>query len=272
MYYKKYIRNVLTDERVNIKMYIQLVLHKRERKRGMKKAIGYIRVSTSEQATEGISLENQKEKIQAYCELHDFSLTGIIEDAGKSGKNLNRDGIQELMTAIRKKSVNAVVVYRLDRLSRKVIDTLHIIEAIEKSGVTFHSLNEKIDTGTAMGRFFLNITASLAQMERDLISERTRDALQMKIAKNERAGQIPYGWRLSENKITLIENRTEQDAIRLIKRLSDKGHSFRSICTKLEREGHRPQGNNWHPQTIKNILKRVGTVNHRAVLDGRPLN
>jgi len=223
----------------------------------MKKAIGYVRVSTSEQATEGISLDNQKAKIKAYCALNDLELPEIIEDAGKSGKNLNRDGIQELMEAVKKRSIEAVIVYKLDRLSRKVVDTLSLIETIEKSGMVFHSLNEKIDTGTAMGRFFLNITASLAQMERDLISERTKDALQMKIANNERAGQIPYGWRLSPDGYTLIEHKNEQAAIRLIKRLNDKGCSFRSICGELEREGYKPQGQYWHPQTVKNILKKA---------------
>ncbi len=99
------------------------------------------------------------------------------------------------MGKVKGKSIDAVVVYKLDRLSRKVIDTLTLIDTIEKAGVTFHSLNEKIDTSTAMGRFFLNITESLAQMERDLISERTKDALQMKTANNERAGQIPFNRR-----------------------------------------------------------------------------
>ena len=120
----------------------------------MKKAIGYTRVSTSEQAIEGVSLDNQKAKIQSYCEFNDLELVEIIVDAGKSGKDLKREGIQALIGRIRDKSVDAVVVYKLDRLSRKVIDTITLIEAFEKSGITFHSLNEKIDTGTAMGGFF----------------------------------------------------------------------------------------------------------------------
>ena len=223
----------------------------------MNKAIGYIRVSTTEQVIEGISLVNQRAKIQAYCKLHDLELIRIIEDAGKSGKDMNRDGVQELLNMVKKKSIDAVIVYKLDRLSRKVIDTLTVIENIEKNGITFHSLNERIDTGSAMGRFFLNITASLAQMERDLISERTRDALQMKIANNERAGQIPYGWRLSEDQNTLITHRREQKAIQMIKRLHGKGYSYRAICRELDNMGHKPTGKQWHPQTIKNILKKV---------------
>src|ERR1035437_2165498 len=81
-------------------------------KRGMKmkKAVGYIRVSTSEQALEGISLDNQKAKIKAYCQLNDIELVSIIEDAGKSGKNMHREGIQELLPIIRSKSVDTLIV------------------------------------------------------------------------------------------------------------------------------------------------------------------
>jgi site-specific DNA recombinase len=145
------------------------------------KTIGYIRVSTDEQAREGISLDNQRAKIGAYCKLHGLELAGIIEDEGKSAKDLNREGMKAIIGLIQKRGFEAVVVYKLDRLSRKVLDTLTLIELMEKQGVAFHSISEKIDTRTAMGRFFLNIMASLAQMERDLISERTRDALRHKI-------------------------------------------------------------------------------------------
>lgn len=223
----------------------------------MKKAVGYVRVSTSEQVLEGISLDNQKAKIKGYCDLNDLELLEIIEDAGKSGKNLSRDGIDTILWKIKKKEIDAVVVYKLDRLSRNVIDTLTLIETIEKAGITFHSLNEKIDTSTAMGRFFLNITASLAQMERDLISERTKDALQMKIANNERAGQVPFGWRLAKDGNTLIPHEGEQEVIKAITRLRSQGLSYRAICEALYRAGYIPQGKYWHPQTVKNILKKA---------------
>ncbi len=142
------------------------------------KTIGYIRVSTDEQAREGISLESQKAKITAYCELNDLELVGIIEDAGKSGKDLNREGIQSLITEIKARRIDAVVVYKLDRLSRRVRDTLSLMDIIEKKNIAFHSITERIDTKSAMGKFFLNIMASMNQWERDTISERTKDALQ----------------------------------------------------------------------------------------------
>ena len=83
------------------------------------------------------------------------------------------------------------------------------MDAIDKKCIAFHSITEKIDTKTATGRFFLNIVASMAQWERDTITERTKDALRLKIVKHERAGQIPYGWKLAQDEKTLLENHKE---------------------------------------------------------------
>lgn len=221
------------------------------------KAIGYVRVSTEEQAREGISLDNQKAKIEAYCELNDLELVETIEDAGKSGKDLNREGIQSLLARIKARQIDAVVVYKLDRLSRRVKDTLTLMDLIEKKSVAFHSITEKIDTKSAMGKFFLNIMASMNQWERDTISERTRDALHHKIERNERAGQIPYGWTLAKDGKTLMENPLEQEAIGLIRDLYKKGYNYSAICRELTKEGYGPIGKQWHAQSVKNIIKRA---------------
>jgi site-specific DNA recombinase len=221
------------------------------------KTIGYVRVSTDEQAREGISLEAQKTKIAAYCELNDLELIEIIEDAGKSGKDLNREGIQSLICEVKAHRIDAVVVYKLDRLSRRVRDTLSLMDLIEKKNIAFHSITERIDTKSAMGKFFLNIMASMNQWERDTISERTRDALHHKIDKGERAGQIPYGWILASDGKALLLNKKEQKAISLICNLHDKGYSYRAICRELEAEHYEPIGASWHHQTIKNILRKA---------------
>ena len=218
--------------------------------------IGYIRVSTNEQATEGLSLTNQIEKIKTYCNLNDLQLMKVISDAGKSGKNLNREGLQELLEDIKHSDIKGVIVYKLDRLSRKVLDTLSLIEKFESSKVAFHSVTEKINTSSATGRFLLNITASHIQLERDLISERTKDVLQMKIKNNERAGQIPYGWQLDQTSNKLIENTKEQETIKIIKKLNNKNISLRKICYELETLKINPNGKKWYPQTIKNILNK----------------
>lgn len=199
------------------------------------KAIGYIRVSTDEQAREGISLENQRVKIETYCALNDLELVEIIEDAAKSGKDMNREGVTRLVDLVRSRRIDAVVVYKLDRLSRRVKDTLTIMDAIDKKNIAFHSIMEKIDTETATGRFFLNIVASMAQWERDTIAERTKDALRLKIVKHERAGQVPYGWTLMDDGKTLLQKEDEQNVVTLVHNLNEKGYSLRAICRELEK-------------------------------------
>jgi len=221
------------------------------------KAIGYVRVSTEEQAREGISLDSQKAKIAAYCELNDLTLVEIIEDAGKSGKDLNREGVQYLLESIKSHQIDSVVVYKLDRLSRRVRDTLAVMDLIEKKSVAFHSITERIDTKSAMGKFFLNIMASMNQWERDTISERTRDALRHKIDKGERPGQIAYGWVLDADGKTLVENPREQEAIRLINDLHVKGYNYSAICRELTKEEYPPIGKQWYAQSVKNIIKRA---------------
>ena len=161
------------------------------------------------------------------------------------------------MQEVQGRDIDAVIVYKLDRLSRRVLDTLNLIDLMKKHKVVFHSITDNIDTKTAMGKFFLNIMASLAQMERDLISERTKDALRHKISRNERAGQIPYGWELANDGKALLAKADEQEAIRLIRDRKDKGFGYRAICRELDGYGYRPVGRMWHPQTIKNILHKA---------------
>ena len=168
------------------------------------KAVGYIRVSTSEQANEGISLDNQRHKIKTYAELKDFNLIEIIADEGRSGKNLKREGVQKLIRLVTSKKVDAVIVYKLDRLTRSTKDLLYLIEDVFiKSGITFCSLSESIDTTTAQGKFFLTITGAMNQMTRDQISENTQDALKELIRQKRRLGSpdmTPYGFKQTKRK------------------------------------------------------------------------
>ena len=221
-------------------------------------AIGYVRVSTEDQAKEGVSLDNQKTKIEAYCQLKDLELREIIEDAGISAKNLRRPGVQKVLKLARRKEIDAVVVYKLDRIFRSTIDALETTKAFDKWGVSFHSIQETLDTRSAMGRFFFTLTAALAEMERRLIGERTKAALAHKKSRNEKTGgDIPYGYDLTPTGI-LIKNDAEQRVIRIIRRLHGEGFSLRGICAELEREGHRTKRGNavWHPQSVAHIIKR----------------
>ena len=222
-------------------------------------AIGYIRVSTEDQVKEGVSLDNQKAKIEAYCQLKDLELSEIVEDAGISAKNLNRAGVKKVLEMARKKTIDAVVVYKLDRMFRSTVDALETTKMFDRWGISFHSIHETLDTKSAMGRFFFTLIAALAEMERRIIGERTKAALSHKRSKNEKTGgDIPYGFNLGKNGL-LVENENEQKVIRLIHRLKREGHSLRQICRELEIEGYKTKrGNsNWHPQTVSALLKRT---------------
>ena len=221
-------------------------------------AIGYVRVSTDDQAKEGVSLENQKSKINAYCQLKDLELREVIEDAGISAKNLRRPGVQKVLRMARRREIDAVVVYKLDRIFRSTIDALETTKAFEKWGVSFHSIEETLDTRSAMGRFFFTLTAALAEMERRLIGERTKAALAHKRSKSEKTGgDIPFGYDLTPEGL-LMQNNDEQRVIRIIRKLHGQAFSLRRICSELEREGHKTKRGNavWHPETIAHIIRR----------------
>jgi site-specific DNA recombinase len=203
----------------------------------MSRAAGYIRVSTEEQSREGISLEMQAAKIRTYCSLHDLELVEIIEDAGISGKSIKaRPGVQRLLSLVKSRKVDTVVVYKLDRLARNTVECLGVSEMLGKAGAGFHSLTEKLDTQSAIGRFFFTLVASLAEMERNLISERTAAAMSQKKAKGEyTGGQTPYGFTEVAGK--LIPNLDEQRVISHIKSLYAEGYSTRKIVAALAQEG-----------------------------------
>jgi site-specific DNA recombinase len=221
------------------------------------RAVGYIRVSTEDQAREGVSLDNQKAKIKAYCDLKDLELVDVIEDAGISAKNLNRPGIKKVLELSKTKQIDAVVTYKLDRMFRSTVDALESTKKFDKWGVSFHSLQENLDTKSAMGKFFFTLIAALAEMERGIVSERTKAALSHKRSKNEKTGgDIPFGYNLTENGL-LVANEAEQKAISLMVELRNKGYSLRAIAAELEKEGYRTRRGKakWHHQTISQIIK-----------------
>jgi DNA invertase Pin-like site-specific DNA recombinase len=222
------------------------------------KAIGYIRVSTEDQAREGISLDNQESKIRTYADLNSFELVGVIKDEGISGKTMDRSGMNRINTMIEAAEIDAVIVYKLDRLSRKTIDILSTLDEWEKKNIAFHSITDKIDTKTAAGKFVLTILSALAQMERDLISERTTDALKYKKKAGEWCGRVPFGYRIEGNR--LIEDEEAMKAIKKAKRLHSTGKHYRDISRSTGLSlGYIHKAINTDLRTIKaNYSKQLG--------------
>lgn len=219
------------------------------------KAIGYIRVSTQEQVREGISLEAQEDKIRKYAELHNLNLIEVVKDEGKSGKDLNREGIQKAISLCQEERINHLVVHKMDRLTRRTLDLLTLVEEVFKPNkVQFHSITERIDTSTAQGKFFLTIIGAMAQIERDLIAERTKEALQYKKSKLETYSPTPFGFNREDGHIT--PNQKELEIVTLMRKLKERGLSYQAIINKLnEKDIPTKNGKSWSKSTIWGILR-----------------
>ena len=226
------------------------------------RAIGYCRVSTDEQAKHGVSLDNQEGKIRLQAELSDYHLVEIFRDEGYSAKDMRRPGIERVIQAVRRGEVDAVIIHKLDRLTRSVADLDRFIRLLNKKGVALISVKDSIDTKTAGGRMVLNVLASISQWEREAIGERTAEALRYKRERGEyTGGDVPFGY--DRNGRYLVENKAEQKAIRSMKNLRGRGYSYRAIAYHLEKKGTKTKrgGLKWYAQTVKQVLScNTGTA------------
>ncbi len=219
----------------------------------MKKAILYVRVSTDEQ---GISVRNQVEKLEAYCKMQDLEIVDTVIDEGISGSiELHKRPAGKRL--INLEGINHVVALKLDRLFRDAADALIRTKEWDKKNIALHLVDmggQTINTSTAMGRFFLNTMAGFAELERNLISERTKAALKNKKAHSEVYNHVPYGFDAVDGK--LIKNELEQTVIQAIKKDHIQGFSLRAIAKKMMEMGFPTKnGGSWHPQNVKNILQ-----------------
>jgi len=224
------------------------------------KAIGYVRVSTEEQAADGVSLAAQEAKIKAYADLYDLDLVEIIVDAGQSAKTLDRPGIKRALEMLTDKKADGLLVAKLDRLTRSVADLNRLIERFfsEKAGRLLWSVADAIDTRTAAGRLVLNILASVSQWEREAIAERTRDALRHKKALGQRVGSVPFGSRLAADGITLEPEPAEREIMDLVAELRRSGLSIRGIVAEMNSRGVlTKEGGKWHIATVQRVLAAV---------------
>lgn len=220
-------------------------------------AIGYVRVSTEGQAMEGVSLDAQKAKIEAWATLAGVELSAVHVDAGLSGGRAdNRPALQKaLAEACKQKAV--LVVYSLSRLARSTKDAIAISEQLDKAGADLVSLSEKIDTTSAAGKMIFRMLAVLAEFERDQISERTSAAMQHMRKQGKRVGAVPFGYDLAADCEMLTPNASEQDAIRLMHALCGEGKSLRKIAVELEARGIKSKsGKPWTAEVIRGILNR----------------
>ena len=233
----------------------------------MSKAIIYLRVSTDEQAKDGVSLDAQKEKCKAYCVAHDYEVVAILSDEGHSGKDLYREGIQEAFSMLEDKEADTFLVLQIDRMTRSIQDIGKILHHKENHGWQLASVKENLDTSTAGGRMVLNMITTLNQWYREDVAEKTKTALQHKRSKGEKIGGTrEFGYdvkeRQSGDKVKKVykKNDREQKIIKLLKTLRDDGMTLQAIAKELKRRKIKTVSGKttWGLWTISKLLKRHG--------------
>lgn len=231
---------------------------KQKEKQKIRKVAIYIRVSTEEQVKEGYSISAQRQRLKAYCIAQDWDVAGFYVDEGISAKNMQRPELQRMLQDIQSGLIDCVLVYKLDRLTRSVLDLYKMLEIFDEYNCKFKSATEVYDTTTAMGRMFITIVAALAQWER----ENTGERVSMGFHEKTRQGKFPlnfrpYGYDLDLNTGTLSINETEAEVVRTIFDLYIyKGLGGTKICKYLnERNITTRLGNTWVEKPLMTILK-----------------
>lgn len=221
------------------------------------RTVAYLRVSTEKQADLGVSLEAQRAKAAAYAMLYDLELVAVEVDAGASAKTLNRPALGRALAMLKAGQAEALLVVKLDRLTRSVKDLGALLENYFAPGqAALMSVSEQIDTRTAAGRLVLNVLTSVAQWERETIGERTAAAMGYKKAQHQyTGGRVPYGWSLAADGEHLEPNTAEQEIVQAALELKAAGLSLRKIGERLEAKGLLPRsGGHWHAKTIQDLL------------------
>lgn len=202
--------------------------------------VGYIRVSTAEQADSGAGLAAQAEAIRTAVEGRGWRLVTVCEDAGISGKSVRRPGLERALRMLDRGEAKALLVAKLDRLSRSIVDFVGLMDRAQRKGWAVVALDLGVDTTTPQGEVIANVMASFAQFERRLIGERTKDAL----AAKRRQG------------VKLGRPRSLDDAtIRRITALREDGMTYKAIAEYLnESDVPTAQGGaQWYPATVRKL-------------------
>jgi site-specific DNA recombinase len=202
---------------------------------GIKKVCLYLRVSTEEQ-TEGYSLTAQLNTLRQYAELQGWHVSNVYADEGISGKSVNgRPQLQQLIHDLQNKQFDGVLVWKISRLSRSLFDTLNLLRKFEEYSVKFISYSENFDTTTAMGRLVLQIMASIAEMERNTLSDNVKLGMRQKAMEGGWNGGIVLGYDSDENH--LIINKNEAEIVRMIFTEYAQGKGLKAVANLINKSG-----------------------------------
>jgi site-specific DNA recombinase len=217
------------------------------------KAALYVRVSTEDQASNGVSMAAQEERLKAYCTARDWHVHKVYVDDGASAKTLDRPALTRLMEDARARKFEAVCIYKLDRLTRSVRDLGTLLEFFDKRDLGLVSLSESFDATTAAGRLMMNLLGSVSQWEREIIGERTSAALKYKRNHLKVYGEVPFGFKRIGDRLEPLER--ELGGVRRIYGLRRDGLTLRAIADTLNRDRIRTKkGKRWAAEQVRYIL------------------
>lgn len=212
----------------------------------------YLRVSTDDQ-TRNYGLDVQRQRCTAMATVKGWQLAGEYTDEGVSGTKsaADRPGLARLMEDVRAGTIDAVIVLALDRLGRKTRLVLELVEEFVAAGAVLVSCKESLDTSSPQGQFVLTMFAALAQLDRDMIVQRTTDGRNARGGLDgEKGGAIPYGYARTEGRLTVVERQAE--TVRYILHHRDAGKSYHQIARELNAQGvPGPKGGQWHGRSVK---------------------
>lgn len=220
-----------------------------------RRIVGYVRVSTDKQADGGHSLEAQRAKLAAYAELHDADLVMVAEDAGLSAGTLDRPGLAAALDALDAGKADAVLVVKLDRLTRSTRDLGALLDRAAAGGWAVLSVAESLDTSTAAGRLVVSVLGAVAQWEREAAGERTSAAMRgMAAAGLYTGGAVPYGYRVDAAG-RLVAEPAEVAVLEAARALRAAGWSLRAVGAELARRGHLPRsGGAWSAGAVARLV------------------
>lgn len=240
----------------------------------------YCRVSTIEQAEEGYSIDEQNIKIREYCEREGHEIYNLYEDRGISGKNItNRPGIKQLLEDATNNKFDLVIVWKLNRISRKLLDILNIVDLLNKHNIAFRSLTESFETETPSGKLQLNIMGAIGEFERETIAENVKLGLVARARDGRWCGGVVLGYDLVElpnqgkkRKNTILKiNEVEANTVRRIFDLYSQGHGYKAVVNRINNEGRKTKRNSsFAVSTVKDILQNpvyIGKIRYNVRQD-----
>ena len=213
----------------------------------------YIRVSTEDQAREGFSLGEQKEKLLQLCSFKDLEVYKVYKDAGISAKDMeHRPQFQEMLQDIKEGKINYIIAYKLDRITRSVRDLEELISVLEQYNCFLLCYRDDVNTSTSNGRFFVRMLTVLSQLEIEIVSERTKFGLNGAIKSGHIPGQRPFGYTKSEDKKMIVDNATRPYVEKIFDMYLEV-KSFQQIANYFKENNIYPK-KKWHDTTIQKII------------------